>query len=373
MIVDYILKEHGKTVMILINNQQKKERTDAMKKLCLIFLLIGSSITVMAQMTETIFHDKFDNSVMRSDLWHIPTWVSSTDGTYVGRTQFRCSQNAALPEIINGEAVIKLETYNPTGYSFYGTDLITNRTFSMGDGLIFTIEARFKSPVPGGIVGGIFLYDLVGTGPSHDEIDFELVSNRPYEIQTNIYDNEPLGAGHPSFSSFTDPVTDNHTYVIRWFPGKVTWLVDGIVIRTTETLVPERPMHFHLNIWAPDAGWAEAFDNNLQPVANPVLNMAYSMLVSSVRVDSVVSEIISTELINEDPGLRFYPNPAHDFIRFDNSGKIDLSIYNLNGDLILSRHDMTGDILPVRDLVPGVYFIKYRQNSFCKYSKLIKH
>ncbi len=159
---------------------------------------------------------------MRGDLWHIPTWVSSKDGTFLGRTQFRCTPAESAFCISNGEALINLDTYNPTGTTrsyFYGTDLITNRTFSIGKGLIFTIRARLKSPVPRGIVGGIFLYELVGPGTNHDEIDFELVSNRPSEVQTNIYDNEPLGAGHPAFHPITGSVTDYHTYVIKWLPG----------------------------------------------------------------------------------------------------------------------------------------------------------
>ena len=338
----------------------------------LLLVLMGFMMAVLAnaQTTTTIFFDNFDGTAMRSDLWHIPTWVSSTDGTYVGRTQFRCSQNAGLPVISNGEAFIILETFNPTGYSFYGTDLISNRTFSIGDGLIFTIRARFKSPVPLGIVGGIFLYDLVGTGPNHDEIDFELVSNRPSEVQTNIYDNEPLGAGHPAFHPITGSVTDYHTYVIKWLPGEISWLVDGVTVRTTTTLVPERPMHFHLNMWAPDAGWAEAYDGNLQPVAQAGQNTVYSMIVDYVKVESL-NTVSVTE--NNETLVNIYPNPAHDYIYFDSPGTISVNIYNISGSMVLSKRDLTNGILSISDLTPGLYSLQYRQNGVWRYSKLIKY
>ena len=289
-------------------------------KLILIIAVIAVGFT-NAQMTVTIFSDEFTGTVVNSSLWHIPFWTFPTDGTYVGRTQFRCSQNAGLPAVIDGEAGINLDTYNPTGYSFYGTDLITNRSFSMGAGLVFTIRAKFKSPVPRGIVGGVFLYDLVGSGPNHDEIDFELVSNRPSEVQTNIYDNEPPGAGHPVFHPITGSVTDYHTYVIKWFPGETSWLVDGVKVRTTKTLIPDRPMHFHLNIWAPDAGWAEAYDGNLQWVTSPAMNQIYSMIVDFVKIDSLIFPNSVSEIDRLMSKPDFYPNPAHDIICFETSGK----------------------------------------------------
>ena len=330
-------------------------------------------VLAAAQTTTTIFSDNFDGFLMRSDLWHIPTWVSSSDGTFVGRTQFRCSQNAGLPAIINGEAKINLNTFNPTGDLFYGTDLISNRTFLLGDGLIFTIRVKFNSPVPRGIVGGIFLYDLVGSGPKHDEIDFELVSNRLSEVQTNIYDNEPLGAGHPVFHPIAGSVTDYHTYVIKWLPGEITWQVDGVTVRTSRTLVPERPMHFHLNIWAPDAGWMEAYDANLQWVSNPVMDQTYSMIVDYVKVDSVILKNPIIDIDREDPKINFYPNPAHNFICFDTPGKFSLNIYNINGTLVLSRKDITEGKLSVSGLNPGIYSLQYRQNGVWRSSKLIKY
>jgi len=273
--------------------------------------------------------------------------------------------------------MINLDTYNPTGNPpgsyFYGTDLITNRNFSMGKGLIFTIRARLKPSTPRGIVGGIFLYDLTGSGTNHDEIDFELVSNRPSELQTNIYNNEPLGAGHPAFHPITGSVTDYHTYVIKWFPGEISWLVDGVTVGTTKTLVPDRPMHFHLNIWAPDPGWAEAYDANLQWVSTPAMNQIYSMIVDYVRVDSLIFPNSVSETDHKKSKLDFYPNPAHDLIHFDIPGKFSLNIYNINGTLVLTRKDITDGYLSISDLAPGIYTLHYSQNGVRRYSKLIMY
>ncbi len=338
----------------------------------LLPVLIGIMMAIIAgaQTTTTIFYDDFDGTAMRTDLWHIPTWVSSTDGTYVGRTQFRCSQNSGLPAISNGEAIIVLETYNPTGFSFYGTDLITNRSFSLGEGLVFTIRAKFISPLPRGIVGGIFLYDIVGVPPYHDEIDFEMVSNRTTEVQTNIYDNEPLGAGHPAFHPITGSVTDYHTYVIKWLPGEISWLVDGVTIRTITTLIPERSMHFHLNIWAPDAGWAEGFDGNLQPVAQAGLNSVYSMAVDYVKVESL-GTVSVTE--NTDSQVKIYPNPSHDYIYLDSPDITCVRIYNITGNLVLSTGDLSNGILPVSGLASGIYSLQYMRNGIWRSYRVVKY
>jgi hypothetical protein len=346
---------------------------DRTMKTKLFFLVIIITVALANAQTTTIFFDDFNGTIMSKDLWHIPTWVSPTDGTYLGRTQFRCAQNAGLPEVSNSQAVINVETYNPTGFSFYGTDLITNKTFSMGNGLIFTIRAKIKAPVAGGIVGGIFLYDLVGSGTTHDEIDYELLTNKPNEVQTNIYNNEPLGAGHPLFESITGSITDYHTYVIRWLPNEVTWMIDGNIIRTNKTLIPDKPMHFHLNIWAPDEAWSVAYESNLQPTNSIDLNQIYSMIVDSVKVDSLVFPNSVSEINEKEVKINFYPDPAHDFIYFTTPGKMSISIYNVNGGMILYKKEITDGSLSIEGLPPGIYVVRIGQNRNVRNAKLIKY
>jgi hypothetical protein len=92
------------------------------------------------------------NSIKR----HIPTWISPTDGTFVGQTQFRLAQNSLLPAANDSNAVITVESYNPTGFSFYGTNLISNQSFSLGERIHITVRAKMNASTPD-IVGGIFL------------------------------------------------------------------------------------------------------------------------------------------------------------------------------------------------------------------------
>ncbi len=240
---------------------------------------------------QTMLSDTFTGSSMSSSVWSLPTWVSPTDGTYVGRTQFRCRPKARMPAVKNGTARILLETYNPTGFSLYGTDVYVKRAIAAGQGVLVTVVAKAETPFPRGLVGGIFLYTLKnGSDTLHDEIDFELLSNQPDRVQTNIYGNEPLGGGHPESHPFTvGSATDTHTYQILWLPDQISWFVDHELIRTvtTQSPLPTGPMVLHINLWAPDAGWGEAFDANLQPAQTASANQAYALLVDSAKIETL--------------------------------------------------------------------------------------
>jgi Glycosyl hydrolases family 16 len=237
------------------------------------FLVISLSTIIRA---ETLLYDDFSGNSVSSSKWHIPTWVSPTDGTFVGRTQFRCAQNSSLPTANDSNAIIMVESYNPTGFSFYGTDLISNQSFPLERGIHITVRAKMNTSTPG-IVGGIFLYALKsGSTTFHDEIDFELLTNLPNGAQTNIYSNESLGTGHPQFVSYTSGlITDYHIYEIKWQSNQVS------------CHVPTGPMNFHLNIWVPDSGWVQAYSPILIPATSASSNQVFLMSVDSVNIQSI--------------------------------------------------------------------------------------
>jgi hypothetical protein len=345
-----------------------------MKKLFNIFVIVlMTTITICAnaQTTSTIFVDHFDGATIDGSLWRIPTWLGNGDGTYVGRTQFRCSQNAALPLVSNSTTAINAESFNPTGFSFYGTDLISKRQFSVGKGLIITIRAKINAPVDGGIVGGIFLYDLT-TGTNHDEIDFEMVTNNPNQIHTNIYANEQLGAGHPDSTYFQNSsITEYHTYVIEWLPSKVSWLVDGNIIRTNIDRIPAGPMRFHFNMWVPAKEWQSAYNEKLQPTRSRDSNKIYSMIVDFIRIDSLISPVSTPLIENKKDEFNFYPNPATNLIYLDLPKKTTINIYSMTGKLLISKKDIAKGSISISDLSPGVYFVVSQHDNILNSQKLI--
>jgi len=256
-------------------------------------LIIGIVVVLSVFLPSAIFsasplYDDFNGDIVSASKWHIPTWVSSGDGSYVGRTQYRVSQNSPLSATSNGAAIVTVETYNPTGYSFYGTDLISNYSFSSDNALHITVRAKLDT-FTRGIVAGIFLYDLKpGSTTLHNEIDFELITNFPNGVQTNIYSNEPLDEGHPKFILYKNgSISDFHTYEIKWQSNQVSWFVDDELARVETNHVPNSPMHFHLNIWVPDSDLFDAYNPDLVPADSANTNQIFSMSVDSVDIQSI--------------------------------------------------------------------------------------
>ncbi len=249
--------------------------------------------------TASLLNDNFKGDSLDPTKWRFPTWSSPTDGTLVGRTQFRVTQNSPLPETRSGAAIIALDLYNPTGLPFYGTDLISEIQFQRNTGIHIIVRAKMATP-RNGIVGSIFIYALKpGSDDLHDEIDFELVTNLPDGVLTNVYDNEPLSAGRPQFVPYVNgAIYDYHTYEIKWLADEVSWYADGSRMRNETHYIPRGPMYFHLDIWAPGREWSDAHDHNLQPVRSPTDNKSFTMNVDSVNIQSIVqaSNSETTEL-----------------------------------------------------------------------------
>jgi beta-glucanase (GH16 family) len=276
---------------------ETKQNTDMKKLIAYVAVLLSFALNIWAQeavypvVYKTLFTDKFSAKKMDDKKWNIPTWYSPTDGTYVGRTQFRCSQNSGLPKVRSGVAQIALDTYNPTGFSLYGTDLITEKSFgTTASGIRVTFVARAKGPFPKGMVIGLFLYSYNASTGLHDEVDFELLGNDTKRVCTNIYGNEPFGVGHPvSYLLSSGSATTWHKYQIFWSKHRVSWYVDGKLLRTVTTQfpIPTGPMYVHANVWAPDAGWEAAYDDGLQPVFSSRRNSTYYLLLDSVKVEAV--------------------------------------------------------------------------------------
>jgi hypothetical protein len=241
----------------------------------------------------TLLQDDFRGPVIDRSLWRMPSRISSGDGTFVGRTRFRVVQNSDFPEIRSGGAVLPLQTYNagdPAEGSFWGSELIAKRSFALGEGLDIVVRARLSTTRYSGLVGGIFLYALKpGSDSLHDEIDFELLTNLPDRVQTNIYGNEPLGIGHTELIPYAKgTMADDHTYEIRWRKDSVSWLIDGRLVRTATKDLPAGPMELHLNIWAPDKAWGLAYSPMIQPSASAAANeMLAALVVESVTVKAL--------------------------------------------------------------------------------------
>jgi len=234
------------------------------------------------------------SSPLEPTKWTYTLWQRDDNPSFYGRTQ----QRQELPLVLNGELQLQLDTYNPTNDpsapSFFGSDAITTTNYSNDTGgVAFEFRAHFKNMAPG-MVGGMYTYSLNPDGTTHNEIDFEAVSNHPNEIQTNLYTNEPHGAGRPQFDAFSGSgsLTDYHTYRIEWFKDAIRWLVDGQLVRIETNNIPQKPMALNFCVWAPGNGpdgWLEAYSASLNPVTNAADNTSYYFNVDSVNITRLSS------------------------------------------------------------------------------------
>ncbi len=238
-----------------------------------------------------------------------------------------------LPSVSNGALQLTLQTYNPTGpgNAFLGSEVISylnfndNTFINNSGGIAFTAVARLGTNLPG-MVGGFFAYNYDSSTMLYNELDYESLSNvvaaQNNQEQTNVYSNQPLGAGNPQF--VPDPsLTSYQTYTMEWFPNEVLWFINGQLVRESTTDIPQGPMALHLNFWAPDTSWAAGYSGALQPTANPSDNTIYTFDIASVSVATVANNTLTTPPVlpgfaafdatageAAPPAVQFYPGPV---------------------------------------------------------------
>jgi hypothetical protein len=220
--------------------------------------------------TRLLFQDNFNSGLGTNWIWPVFPNVPSFNGD----TQMV----QALPNESDGAVNLQVDTFNPTNQAgniaFSGTEIYTTQSFSPGaNGIAIEFRAKLNTSVPG-MVLGLFMYNYPASTSttSHDELDFEVLSNDASSGttlgDTNIYDDQPNGVGSPATISGFDP-TQYHTYRMEWLPtGEVRWFVDGQLVRDTIATVPLTPMQAHLNFYVPSSAFfAAAYSPNLTPVA----------------------------------------------------------------------------------------------------------
>jgi hypothetical protein len=236
-------------------------------------------------------------------------WTTPTgDSAFFGRTAIRnpasTNDGSGTTQVSGGVAHLLLATYNPTalapGDSFWGSEIDSVQTFGLGGTIVgLQFEARVRSPaeIPPGVVTSLFGFNSTSS-TLHDEIDWEFASNLyqqgaspPYAL-INRYANEPLGSGHPAELALPNAFdfTAFHTYTIRYFQGRIVWLIDGSVAHEETTYVPTGPLSVRLNAWAPATDFALAYNAALQPTASPAANVNYDYQVDWIRVASTTTK-----------------------------------------------------------------------------------
>lgn len=227
---------------------------------------------------QNTFFDDFGTSGNQLDMSQWTTEFGSP--SYLGRTQLRdwVHDSGQGPFVVTGGlSQLRLDTYNPTGFSLYGTHGRTLSTFrpTLSEDIVLTVRMQLTT-LQQGLVYGIYFYgcDYGPCDSLHDELDIELVTNylqtgHSLQVQLNRYAADPLGAGNGQLvdlpSGFAP--TGFHEWKIRWGLDRVTYSVDGTELLSVTTHVPHGNMWANIIAWGPAEDWPGAFHASLQPIA----------------------------------------------------------------------------------------------------------
>ena len=257
------------------------------------FSLIGFLLITFTGYSNVIFFDDFSGT----DLDVSTDWTVATNT--IGRTQF-----GLTPTLSNGMATFNFNTYNSDdpGGTFRSSEIFTQTEFSRGSGKRFEARLRINSPVSNGLVAAVFPFGFDPATVMSDEIDVELLSNWlndpavSDQIKLVTWDNIDQNTGIPERVSEVDrrvtalDAFDFNTYRIDWLEDRVDTFVNDTLVNSEIGVVPDDPMNFHLNWWAPNSNFVPAFDANLQPVGDAASNSTYTYDVDFVRVSTIPAE-----------------------------------------------------------------------------------
>jgi hypothetical protein len=250
--------------------------------------------------TSILFQDTFSTTgtQLNTDDWTTVTGPAS----YLGRTQLAdwVTPGGVGQFVVDSSgAQLAVNTYNPTGFSLYGTQGETLESFqpTTTSTIYFDTRLQLTSLQPG-LVYGMYLYGCLPNlcAGEHDEIDIELVTNAlqpggPLQVELNRYADEPLGPGNGELVNLPngfDPLAV-HDWTIGWSLGEVDYFVDGILLDSETNKVPQGPMQANEIAWGPDTTWPQAYSAALQSATTQAQNQSYVALLTDVTVseDSV--------------------------------------------------------------------------------------
>lgn len=251
-------------------------------------------------------------------------WEVYDTSRFLQRTQF-----GNTPTMVNEGGVrfarFAIDTYNPSpnwgGSLLKGTEVFTRNKFKQGTGVEFEFRMR-GSQLRRGLVMGAFTYSERGVWPDgylKEEIDFEFLTNfSRNSFWSNIWNDWNERYGYGASQHVADGIVSVsgmdygawNTYTLRWYPHKTEWLVNGRLVRTTTSVLPDDPMALRLNIWAAASSWGTAYDAGLQPTSNPASNASSFMDVDYVRVKRLAAPATGKWGTGDGLSVSYWKNTA---------------------------------------------------------------
>lgn len=283
-------------------------------------LAVVSSLLACASpaSAQQLFADEFNSTSFNTGTWGVyQSWQS------LQRTQFGLSPSMGSQSGV-GYTRLPLRTYNSSYNAStprtQGTEIYSKQFFKVGTGIEF--EARLRGVnMPRGIVFSLYAYGEKGVWPSgylKDEIDFEILTNRPTnQYWSNIWNDWNSRYGYNNGIHNADQMltvsgmnyTGWTTYTTRWYPDRAEFYVNGILTRTAKTAVPDDALNIHFNVWNAESSWGTAYDAAMQPTNDSRKNVECYMDVDYVRVKKLPAPTKGVWSDGSGLSAEYYPQP----------------------------------------------------------------
>ena len=261
---------------------------------------------------QVLLQEDFNGTEVDSSLF---TFSSAGDESFFGRTQLNSPDLPGAfdaPTVSDGTLKLRLQTFNPFGSAagerFLADEIRTIQVFEPTEdaAIRFDVRARFvddvTNPLSRGLVGGIFSFGLDAGFPDpfeRDEVDIELLSNFPQDgVLLNVFDDQNFSSGG-NFSGGVLPgldITTFNDYRFELGTDAIRFFINDTLVREDFTGLAIEPQDFRLNINAPDSSFGFAFDDSLQPTADPNFNETFIFEIDSVVISQIAVPEPSTAL-----------------------------------------------------------------------------
>jgi beta-glucanase (GH16 family) len=354
-------------------------------KIKLIFLLTLLSIfSLNAQNWQLVWEDNFDGSVLDSTKWEHEYGTGAQYGMWGwgnGELQHYQSQNTTLS---NGIAKIEVkeepggitESYwNQTSY-YSSSKITTKGKFDFRYG---KVEARIKTIDGQGFWPAFWMLPTNGSWPCDGEIDIMEQWGNPYLT------NSTSGAAHigtcPYSSSThfyetsskyisTGSYADNfHTFSIIWNEDIITWYVDETELFSLNpssfwSIPTQSAWPFNSNEWY-------LMINLAITSSGPDANTVFPNQIEIDYVRVYQDNPTNSSFIDIKNKFLVYPMPANDVITIEGKDIKNIKVFNIHGDIVLSKNLNNNKKVDVSILNKGMYLIELENYLGFKINKKV--
>ncbi|MFD0939975.1 glycoside hydrolase family 16 protein [Pedobacter boryungensis] len=156
--------------------------------------------------------------------------------TFENNLAYFSAKNVAIK---NDELVLSLKKEKIHKKEYSAAEIRSKKEYLYG-----RFEARIKATDALGCITAFFLYQA---DEENQEIDFEISGKSPNEITLNNWIDK---TSHDKLIRLNFNTTKEfHDYAIIWSPNEIKWEIDGKIVHSTTTAIPNKAMQVVFNLW----------------------------------------------------------------------------------------------------------------------------